>query len=510
MASCSTNRWVSTAPYVKLTVTETASTATTATLTYTLQYISDYAADAGSRAYTIKINGSTAASGSYNIHAVTGTNTVKTGTVTITKGTSAKSIAFSVTFDFLLTWSGNYAGTLSASGSISVAAKTSYTVSYNANGGSGAPSAQTKWHDTALTLSTTKPTRSGYTFSKWNTNSAGTGTSYSSGGSYTANAAATLYAVWTSNYTQPKISGMSVARCNSAGTADSNGTYCRVKFSWTSSKSVTSVQIKFTTTSLQTVTVSASGTSGSVNQIIGSGALSTANMYVITAYVGDGTKTVNVSRTLPGAVIPLSIKKNAAVGFGRRATTDGYAEFGFNIKLDSTKKIYVMDNDGTTLKEVFNPQDSSGNLAVGYSNYANQSGNSYLCGYDTYIRLSNVASGSSTWKPYFNRGDSVAINIKTAGFVTNSGTEVHFTVPLAKIIAGSPTVTVTSADGFMLRQNKLYTHGSTSSTYVTPSSYSCSRNASMGVVIIANFTDTTNVTNNDAIGIVWDGTITFS
>lgn len=509
MATCSTNRWVSTSPYVKLTVTETASTATTATLTYTLQYISDTPANAGSRAYTIKINGSTAASGSYNIHAVTGTNTVKTGTVTITKGTSAKSISFSVTFDFLLTWSGNYAGTLSASGSISVAAKTSYTVSYNANGGSGAPSAQTKWHDTALTLSTTKPTRSGYTFSKWNTNSAGTGTSYTSGGSYTANAAATLYAVWTTNYTQPKISSMSVTRCNSAGTTDGNGTYCRVKFSWTTSKSVTSVQIKFTTTSLQTVTVSASGTSGSVDQVVGGGALSTANMYVITAYVGDGTTTVNVSRTMPGAVIALSVKKNAAVGLGRRATTDGYAEFGFHPKLDSGKKIYGTSTDGTIV-EALNPQDSSGSTVVGWGNYDRKSGNTFLSGHNTYIRISDVSSGSSTWKPYYNRGDSFGVTIKTAGFVTGSGKDVHFVIPLARPVIGGATATVTTSNGFMLRQGTKYTHGSTSTTYAVPSKYAPSVDADMGVTIAATFEDTTNVTNNDAIGIQWSGTITFS
>lgn len=74
-----------------------------------------------------------------------------------------------------------------------------YTVSFNANGGSGAPSAQTKTHGTTLTLSSTKPTRTGYTFKNWNTNSSGTGTSYNSGASYTANAAVTLYAQWTAN-----------------------------------------------------------------------------------------------------------------------------------------------------------------------------------------------------------------------------------------------------------------------------------------------------------------------
>ena len=75
----------------------------------------------------------------------------------------------------------------------------SYTISYNANGGSGAPAAQTKNHDVALTLSSTVPTRTGYTFQNWNTKDDGTGTTYKSGAQYTANAAATLYAQWTAN-----------------------------------------------------------------------------------------------------------------------------------------------------------------------------------------------------------------------------------------------------------------------------------------------------------------------
>ena len=72
----------------------------------------------------------------------------------------------------------------------------SWTVSYNANGGSGAPSSQTKYYGQNLTLSSTKPTRTGYTFVNWNTNSSGTGSSYASGGTYTANSGATLYAQW--------------------------------------------------------------------------------------------------------------------------------------------------------------------------------------------------------------------------------------------------------------------------------------------------------------------------
>lgn len=221
MASCQTTQWVSTAPYVKLTVTQSASTETTATLSYTLQYITSYAASTNgvTRDYTIKI-GSQSISGSYDINGVTGTKTVKSGTVTVSKATAAQSISFSVSFDFKLTWSGSYKGTLSASSSISVAAKTSYTVSYNANGGSGAPSAQTKLYGTTLTLSDTKPIRTGYAFQGWATSLSGNVT-YAAGASYTANAAVTLYAVWELTYVSPKISRLSIVRYAKAD----DGTY---------------------------------------------------------------------------------------------------------------------------------------------------------------------------------------------------------------------------------------------------------------------------------------------
>lgn len=97
-----------------------------------------------------------------------------------------------------------------------------YDVVYNTNGGGTAPTTQTKNYNTTLTLTSTIPTKSNttqvgykvsfnsdggsnasaltatdtisYTFKNWNTASAGTGTSYGSGASYTANTGATLYA----------------------------------------------------------------------------------------------------------------------------------------------------------------------------------------------------------------------------------------------------------------------------------------------------------------------------
>lgn len=76
--------------------------------------------------------------------------------------------------------------------------KPTYTVSYNANGGSGAPGNQTKTWGSNLTLSSTKPTRSGYNFVGWGTSASATSASYQPGGTYSSNSGITLYAIWQS------------------------------------------------------------------------------------------------------------------------------------------------------------------------------------------------------------------------------------------------------------------------------------------------------------------------
>ena len=115
-----------------------------------------------------------------------------TGTYSISgNGSATKSIT--VTFKNFNTDNGDSA-TKTVSFNVSVPAWTSYTVKYNANGGSGVPSSQTKWKDQTLKLSTVKPTRTGYTFQGWSTSDSGS-VSYAAGANYTANASITLYAV---------------------------------------------------------------------------------------------------------------------------------------------------------------------------------------------------------------------------------------------------------------------------------------------------------------------------
>ncbi len=75
-----------------------------------------------------------------------------------------------------------------------------YTVTYEGNGSTGGtdPADQTKTHGVDLTLSDQGTlVKTGYTFAGWNTAADGAGTSYAAGGTYSAEAGATLYAQWT-------------------------------------------------------------------------------------------------------------------------------------------------------------------------------------------------------------------------------------------------------------------------------------------------------------------------
>lgn len=69
-----------------------------------------------------------------------------------------------------------------------------YYISYNANGGSGAPSMQYGYGNT--TISSTTPTRTGYKFLGWSTSSSATSATYSAGQTVSLYSHITLYAVW--------------------------------------------------------------------------------------------------------------------------------------------------------------------------------------------------------------------------------------------------------------------------------------------------------------------------
>lgn len=70
------------------------------------------------------------------------------------------------------------------------------SISYDANGGSGAPSSQSVCKGASATLSSITPTRANHEFLGWATSSSATTATYSAGGSITISSSTVLYAVW--------------------------------------------------------------------------------------------------------------------------------------------------------------------------------------------------------------------------------------------------------------------------------------------------------------------------
>ena len=122
-----------------------------------------------------------------------------------------------------------------------------------------------------------------------------------------------------------------------------------------------------------------------------------------------------------------------------------------------------------------------------------------------------LSTSLGTWRPYFCAGDSISATFGTAGYITNSGKDVIFIIPLSKPMVGNPTITVTSVGGLMVRQNNKYLYGGSSTKYVKPSKYAIHSTLSGGCIcVVATMPNTTDVTNNSPCGIYANIKIMFS
>lgn len=145
------------------------------------------------------------------------------------RDTSARSVSFGATFNV----TGGFGnGSSSATATVSLPAKPSWKVTYSANGGSGAPSSQTKWAGDTLTLSKTVPTRANHEFLGWATSASGAA-AYQPGGSYVADAALALYAVWRQTYSPPAATLAAMRVESSSATEESPmGGYVMASLAW--------------------------------------------------------------------------------------------------------------------------------------------------------------------------------------------------------------------------------------------------------------------------------------
>ena len=232
-----------------------------------------------------------------------------------------------------------------------------WTVKYNANGGSGAPADQTKTYGQTLKLSTTKPVRTDYNFKGWATSKAnadkGTVT-YAAGANYTANAAITLYAVWELAYVRPRITNLTISRCDSAGNISESGTYLRYDFKWATDLTGVYIQCQWkpqtanwgsSSQKSTTILSNSSSKSGTITKkVVGSGAISTEQSWTARVYIYDskGTSYATYSSDMSIGTIayPIDIRKGGkGIAFGKVAESDNLADYNFDVQFRKNFKL---------------------------------------------------------------------------------------------------------------------------------------------------------------------------
>lgn len=147
------------------------------------------------------------------------------------KGHSAYNVILS---GWVRNQSGYMNGTSSASQTITVPALAHHYVTFDANGGTGAPGRADKWYGEQVTIPTIKPTRTNYEFLGWSATKDGQVT-YRPGEKYWIDDAdATYYAVWKLLYVPPKFTNGLAIRTSSmtSTTTDYSGGYCYASFTY--------------------------------------------------------------------------------------------------------------------------------------------------------------------------------------------------------------------------------------------------------------------------------------
>lgn len=403
-------------------------------------------------------------------------NTVNTSFNTSTGSWSTKDItsasqrfakghsAYNVTLSGSVTnQSGYMNGTSSASQTITVPALASHTVSFNANGGTGAPGSQTKWYGTVLTLSSTKPTRTNYEFLGWSTSSTGT-VDYKPGGQYSADANVTLYAVWKLLYAPPKFTNGLAIRTNSmtSTTPDYSGSYCYASFTYKVDTAIypsnvaKSIVCKYYQDGSSTgVTVTPTGdlnkASGTINVHFKASINSVYYIECAVTDTKDGTATI--ARSITTGVLPMEVaNQGKSVGILSAAPKTAGLNLGgsgnpdFLIAADTTNNRHesMAQIHGSTsstgqgeLTLSTQGTDSSGNIARGSINLIADS--LKLNGVDQSELIQVV---SKTWFEQRKYSDGRLVTFIWFNVSARDGTNdathcsyktIHYTIPYKKV-----------------------------------------------------------------------------
>ena len=226
-----------------------------------------------------------------------------------------------------------------------------YTITYNGNGNTGGSTeSSTHKYGVSKALTTNGFTKSGYTFTGWNTKADGSGTDYEDGKSVKNltdknNATITLYAQWTKNSSEPETPKTYIVTYNSNG-----GTGTMESSTYTEGVSKKLTKNTFTKTGYTfsgwNTKEDGSGTSYKDEESVTISEKSTlyaqwkANTYIVKYDANEGTGTMSSSKYTYDKELVLT--KNTF-------TREGYIFDGWNTKEDGSGTDY---KDGQSVKNL--------------------------------------------------------------------------------------------------------------------------------------------------------------
>ena len=233
--------------------------------------------------------------------------------------------------------SGNlFAGTYVASGTFTIPPLLPATITFNANGGSGSVETINTYLGVANTIPSNTLTRTGYTFSHWNTESDGSGTSYATGSSITPLTNVVLYAQWKTTYVKPEIQNLLAFRTADASggatpAVTSTGTtgFCRFELVGGAEYTFTSASVQFGTGAAEDMTQSGATVYGySDVGVVAEDSAYTVNVTVVVTGT-DGISRTYTDSTYISKAVPIFDATPNTVAFGGTAkdTADGEKRF---------------------------------------------------------------------------------------------------------------------------------------------------------------------------------------
>lgn len=293
--------------------------------------------------------------------------------------------------------SGYHNGTSTGSGTVTVPAVASHTVTFDDNGGSEGPKSTVKWQYEDLAIPSTIPTRKNYEFLGWSANSNSASAEYEAGKSYngTKDKNYTLYAVWKLLYIPPSFSNALALRTASASSTTNNpdGMYGYASFTWNVDTSVYSdntletidVQYYQDDSTVGTAVTPSGITSGATGTVNVHFPASLSSVYSIVCTISDTQGgSASIARSIGSGSIPIEVSnKGQSIGIMSSAPTSPGVKIGssgtpsfehfaetINGNLNSVARIYgetSSDNQGelTLSTEGF---DSSGAISRGTIN----------------------------------------------------------------------------------------------------------------------------------------------